>query len=1324
MKNALIFLFLFIFSIDAKADKVNYKFEQITPLSGISFTGITTIQEDKNGFIWAGGETGLFFYDGISFKHYEQEYESHLLSSQVLEITKDSKDMLWVCTANGLAYFDSVKDCFRSVKDFTGKWVDGLLELSLNHYLVLADKILYKYDAQNNTICPLNNQPKKISSMCLFSADSIVAGTETGELYTIFLQDDKKHRLLFKEQHDKITTICRDDEWLYAGYNNSGINVVNTYGNKINSYSTTQVADKSRLPNNKIRKIVRRENGEIWIATYDGLGVLIAGKLTTFNNVNSNIHSSSIYDIYIDSHDCIWVGTWSGGISRYSPFVYQFGGESYYLVSNKIRFGVVTSFVSSSLTNSIWIGTENNGLYLYDYQNESFVKRFFPLSIHVKAMIRQDNKILLGAVEGVYQLNEHTGAITKFHIKSFTDKHPIISSMVIKNEVLYIATRSNGIVEYNLESGREKLYCFENKKLPINAVWQVFVDNHNNVYACTNKGFVVKKSIQDTFTSIAVPDAKNVLFYSIAPFSNGKLLLGTRNKGIYVYHIGSGDMELFCDKKKISGSEVYSLTVDPNDDIWASTNMGIIKLESDGLTINKYTESDGIIGQQFHPIASFLNTDGTLFWGSTIGFNYININHIEHNMTKPDVMPVGIKVNNKDLFADFGVRVNSRHIPDIRNMELPYYLNTLSFQLATNNLINPVKNTIKYKLEGYQEEWTTILQTDNIMFTQIPPGKYTLCALGANNDMLWGDQELRIAIHILPPFYATGWAYLMYIITACVILFIVYKNVKFRINALQQISSERNQNRVNKAITEERTKFFMNISHELRTPLNLIVAPMKILCQKHFDKETSFHLDVVYRNTERLRHLTEQILDFRLLEINKIKTTKKNVDIVPLCKNIISEFNYYVKKKNVSLNLFSDAHVRYVYCDASMIEKMIYNLLFNALKYTVSEPQININIRKTKLTEEDFHHVFFVGNKFYGTAIQIEVSDNGDGISRDRFEAIFERFTTYHNEEQSGSGIGLHLCKEYVILHDGLIMLISHEGKGSKFIVCLPLQAHEDTTDVSIPVIFSPKTKECLAYDNDTDDDEYKGRLQQSVKTVLLVDDNEEVIYYLKKSLSYMYKCLVAKNGKIGYDMAVSIMPDIVVMDYMMPVMNGIECTKAIRSNDKIKNLPVIMLTGAADSESHKKAVNAGADVFLVKPVDEELLIEHIHKLLDKANKIKETSVNEKIPPAFIDRLDFYLEKNITDPDFDVEALADCMHASRSSLFRKIKAETGYNISEYIKEKRLNVAVELIRKGQVNVEELSTCCGFNSSSYFCKCFKNKFGMPPREYIKRNSGNDS
>ena len=1319
MKNALIFLLVSIYCINISAQNLDYKFRRYSPVSGFSFNGVTCIQEDKNGFIWIGGGNNIFFYDGIYLKNYSKTQDSYnqMLSSHIFDIFKDSKDILWLCTSLGLMYFNSNKDKFYPVNAFIIKSVEKICQISEYVYIVLANGKLYVYNSKQDSTFLLDDDIDNVTTFYKQSDNDLIVGTSSGKIFMLNISDSKKSRLIYKGHFDRINSICRDNKWLYIGYENSGIEVINVLGEKVKSYVAGNKENENSLPDNNVRTVVNRGNGEIWIATYDGLAILFEDKFTVFNNVNSSLPSSSVYDIYIDTKGNIWIGTWSGGLVKYSPSSYHFGGENVYL-NNKTKFGVVTSFTSSINEQRVWIGTENNGLYLYNHASTKFENRIYPLPFHIKTMIRKGEKILIGAVEGIFIFDERTNDIEDLPIKSFSTSDPIISSMFINNNNLYIATRREGILKYNLESKEETVYSFENNRLGTNFVWQIFVDAQDNIYACTDSGFYVKGSSQDFFHKIEFSDCKNgEVFYCISSLNYEELLLGTQCNGVFIYNVVTGLSRPLSSNNLLKGFEIYSLISNGGNRIWASTNDGIISFSSEGKDIFKYTETDGIIGRQFHPLAGFIFNDGTAFWGSTVGFNYINISSIKYNSFKTNVLPIEIKINNKPLALYEEVKYSSVHVPDIRYIELPYFLNNLSFRISANNLLNPEKNKLKYRLEGYQNDWTVIPQSENIVFTQVPPGKYTLCVFGANNDMLWGDNELRISVLICPPFYATWYAYLFYIVLSIVILFFIYRNIKFRIKALQEISSERNQSRINKVISEERTKFFMNISHELRTPLNLIVAPMKILMEQHFDKDTKYHLDVIYRNTERLRHLTDQILDFRLLEMHKMKVNKKNVDLVSLCKDIIGEFDFYVKKNKVSLKFQSDALMRIISCDQRMIEKAIYNLLSNAFKYTENGPVISIELKKVKLTQDSYNNIFYVGNNFEGTVLQIIVSDNGKGIDKNNFGAVFERFTTYHYEDQDGSGIGLHLCKEYVTLHGGNIMLKSELGIGSAFIVSLPFVNDSDEQNVSAPIVISKTEIDHNSIEEENIEE--TSDINSNKKTVLLVDENDDEVYYLKKSLSSRYRCLIAKNGKIGLDMAINVMPDIILMDYMIPVMNGVDCTKAIRNNVKVKNIPVIIISGVVDAEIQKRAVSVGVDVFLTKPVDEGLLIEHIGKLLDKSMIVNENYLIDKTPKVFIERIDYYLEKNISDPNFDVEQLSACMNISRSSLFRKIKSETGYNISEYIKEKRLKVAIELIKSGIKNVEELSVCCGFNSSSYFCKCFKNKYGVSPKEYIKIN-----
>lgn len=639
--------------------------------------------------------------------------------------------------------------------------------------------------------------------------------------------------------------------------------MVNPEGEKIKVYSVLEEKEEFVLPDNKVRAIVKRSNGEIWVGTYSGLAIINSNEVSVFNNVDSTLPSSSVYDIFIDSKSTVWICTWSGGIAKYTPYGSHFWGESYYLTSES-KFGVVTSFATSAYGQCVLIGTENNGLYLYNYVISETMKRYSS-PVHIKAMLRYDDKVLLGALEGIFLFDEFTGSIEEIKINAFKDIDPIVSSMVIKDRILYVATRVYGVLEYNMDTGEENIYNTSNNRLSSNSVWQIYVDNQYNVYICTNDGFFIRKSTNNSFTNVL---DSTITFFSMSVYEYDKLILGTRNNGIYIYSMDSGNVKPYKNNDVLTGYDIYSI-IPLENQLWLSTNNGLLCFESNEDLLYRYSVADGVDARQFHPLASLSLSDGTCFWGSTIGFNYINIFKRSRNNFRPQVFPTDILVNNKSLVQYSKVRTDTRHVPDIRKIEMPHSLNNLSFSILGNNLLNSDKNMLKYRLEGYQKEWTTIPQTENIVFTQVPPGKYTLCVYGANNDMVWGDNELKINILIHPPFYATGYAYLVYIILFAAILYFIYRNIKFRIRALQEINSERNQSRINKAIAEERTKFFMNISHELRTPLSLIVAPMKSLREKHFDKDTMFHLDVIYRNTERLRHLTEQVLDFRLLEMEK-----------------------------------------------------------------------------------------------------------------------------------------------------------------------------------------------------------------------------------------------------------------------------------------------------------------------------------------------------------------------------------------------------------------------------------------------------------------------
>lgn len=1309
----LILIFLPIFS--SGASKVIYEFEKISPESGIIFNAITTIQTDKNGFLWFGSENGLYSYNGEYFQRYQYSFQDSLSipSNKVNHLYKDSQDKLWICTENGCAYFEEDKDRFKRIamKNLSSKASISIIEVKKSIYIILINQKLYTYNFDTDYLSVIPSQPDSISFLSQNIHGELIIGTKSGELFIGSYSTQFKYNRIYQRENARITTVCEDKDWYYIGYDNKGVDVINNQGEFLEKYSY-QKEGKYHLPSNKIRKIIHRSNGEIWVGTYNGIAIISNDSTLTINKSKHNLPSNSIYDIYTDSNKNIWIGTWAGGLIFYNPNNYKFRKELTY-PNSKRAIGVTSSFAATN-DNQVWIGSEDGGITLFNTSQKQIIEHILTVPIHIKSMFYHEEHLWLGTVEdGLYYMSPNEKKIKSVYIQYLNEKKSIISSISGNNHILWIATRNSGIVEYDTKTKKTETYNIDNKKIQNNKIWQIYIDPHGDVYACTDDGLFIKKRAEDTFKrkNISLNNINKEYFYCICPKNYNEILIGSRNNGIFIYNSTTQELKEFENNELFKNIDIYTLTKDFKEQIWFSTNNGIYTYNQNTQQISHYTETDGLIGKQFHPLASILTKDGSIFFGSTNGFNYINTHDITNNSICPKAYPINIQINNKKIEFNNDIKTNSKHIPNINQMILKHHQNTLTFRFASNNLLKPQNNRLRYKLEGYQKNWIEIPQTENIVFTQIPHGKYILKVHGSNNDGVWSEETAKINIVIKPPYYLTTIAFFLYFVIVALICYFLLKIFYTRFKFKKEIEIEKYKNSVNKKATEERIKFFMNISHELRTPLNLINAPLKAMEEKYFDKDTLFHIRTIRRNTDRLLKLTEQILDFRLLEVNKLQSNKKRIEIVSLCKDTFNCFEYYILTKNIQFTFNSDCIERYIFVDSKKIEKVVYNLLSNALKYTNENGHIEIQIRKIELSETDYNDIYYIGKQFIGKSLEIRVADSGMGIAKENFERIFERFQTIHPDNQEGSGIGLHLCKEFVILHDGNIMLQSTINKGSIFTVHLPFS--KETEEINSPVTATPFT-----YSTENDQIiNYENLDTKNQHTILIIDDNEEVVYYLKRALSKHYKCVSAKNGKLGLELSIESNPDLIIMDILMPVIDGITCSKAIKSHVKTQHIPIILLSGAADSNSQCQGISVGADVFLSKPVDEQLLIKHIERLLHTNSSsllAKESPIQSQ---NFLEMIDIIINSNLQKPNFDVNVLAEKVNMSRSSLFRRIKTETNLNISEYIKEQRLHKAVTLIKNGQNCIEEISIASGFNSASYFCKCFKAKYGKTPKEYIQ-------
>lgn len=1313
MKYLFLILLLFGFVATGANNSLQIDFNRISPDGGIAYSAISSIQTDKNGFVWFSCMNGVYVYNGYEYSHYRHNESdtTSIPSNFIFDIEKDSDNRMWFCTDNGLCFFNYAENNFIrvNISGIEDNKIYSMHEISLNSYLLLTGKGLYLFDTINYQVKYIDNQPDLISVVELYDEAYVLIGTSDGYLYELNLET-ASFTQIFHGMNDSITSLCIDGDKFYIGYKNSGILSLNRRGHIICHYTVKSLDPKYRISNDNIRIVTKRRNNEIWIGTYDGLMVLYYDSLSVITKSNSSLLTNSIYDIHVDDSDNIWLGTWSGGLYYYNIYNYNF--KSFYSLQNKSQIGVVSSFANND-KSSIWIGSENEGLILYDYNKKSVLKHVYTDSIHIKSLLKYKSKLFIGTVDhGLYSMDlfpDRTESTIQ-PIKLANNKD-IISYMAINDDVLWISQGNNSIVKYNIFTGEEKRFVIlDEKEKQDNRIFQIFIHTDGSVIVCTNKGLFVKANDSEHFSLMN----KECLFlYSIVSINSNEYILGSREKGLYVYNIHTGDMSKYEIEGKLDYIDIYTLQIDLQRRLWLSTNKGIYYLDLQTKRLESFVNSDGLNVKQFHPLSALSNSDGIIFWGNTMGVNYLDTHDIRINTVVPDTYIVGIMINNKE--PDFaGNMTDVRYLPDIKHLDLCYNYNTLSFRFVSNNLLKPEKNRIRYKLDGYQNEWVEIVQGENAIFTQVPPGKYKLMFKASNNDLVWGNEK-SVFIHIKAPFYATVYAYVFYIIVFFVIIYRFYSNKIVKVGLKKEIELEKYKINIISQLSDERTKFFINLSHELRTPLTLIDLPLKALEKISMNKEQDFHISTIRRNTNRLIRLTDQIIDYRLLEIDKLTIHRQKIDIVELFSNIINDLDYLIKSKGVKLSFHSDASKRYIVVDEKMIEKVIYNLLLNSFKYSHEPIIVEVEIKKVELSDNDYNNYFYVGEKVIGKSLKISFKDNGIGIVDSNFSKIFERFSTTSSNSNEGTGIGLHLCKEYIAKHSGCIMLDSVEGQGSEFTVCLPLNLDtEEEETLSYDILpRTDSTENVLATYHDVDDKIAKK------KRILIIENNDEMLCYLKQTLSDLYKCLFAKNITTGTELALELLPDLIVIDNNMPYLSGLKCIEGIKENKAIADIPIILISSDLDPDIQCKCISAGANVFLPKPINEEVFLQYVKTLMKSRNIVDPMSgLTEKSSSKdFMVKLNEIIETNLNEISLDLDFVAKRLNVSRSTLFRRVKSETGNNISEYIRNLKLEKATTLIKSGENSIEDIASMCGFNSTSYFCKCFKDKYGVTPKEFSR-------
>lgn len=1126
--------------------------------------------------------------------------------------------------------------------------------------------------------------------------------------------------LVKKVFESRINTICEDDNQLWIGSENNGLKRLNKNG----KYIKDQLVETNIPKHEIIRKIIRSQDGSLWIGTYHGLYVYKDGTISLYNARNNNLPHTSIYDLYEDRNSGIWIGTWSGGICYYSQFKNQFINYRHNNNTTSLSNNIVSSFAESP-SNQVYVGTEVGGINLFNKKDKTF--QVIPLEENLRdANIKcQAFDIYGGYWVGTNKNGLWYKAPGKKNFRNFRkgadDGNHVsfdeIYDLQATNEGVWIATHGGGVNFYNFSTKKIQFIriTFEEEQPNNQYVRTLHVDHQSQLYLGTLIGAFVVDLKQDQLKAKKI---LNKYIYHIFPKGDTEIWFGTRSDAIYIYNTEQKITTHFDVDKLLAGRDVYGIIEDINGKLWITSDNGLISYDSAIHQTRRYTLDDGIQGILFTANSVFQDNNNDIYLGGTNGFTVFTPSVIKLNSNPPKVNISKVIVNNnKELYVN---------CLGEKNITLKPNENTLRINFLSDNYLSSEKNQYYYRMVDYLDEWENCGNETSLLFANLPWGKYTFEVKTSNNDGVWSSNIARLNIVISKPIFASNIAMAVYGLFILFVLFIIIKTAQKRVSARTEIERERLRHKQEEQIQELKLRLFTNISHEFRTPLSLITGPSKKLkSDSSLSVAQKTSVDIIYRNSQRMLNLINQIIDVQKIDKGVEELELVNKDIVSFINECCKNFYLKAKEEKIKFEFKSDIDALRMDFDDQKIDFIITNLVSNAFKYTPKLGKITVAVSSRKpFKNADYTNKLSFGDPPEGDLITISVIDTGAGIAANELSSVFERFKQGKGHKR-GSGIGLHLCKQYTLLHHGCIVAQSTKEKGSCFTIEIPtiqsgsrvLQVNDNIPDAVMVI-----------NNTDTNPELFNLPADEHHASILIVEDNTDLSNYISNLLrTKNFKTRVAENGENALHLLLKNTFDLIISDIMMPEMDGFEFCSRVKSDIAISHIPVILLTALSTTQNKVTGLIQGADAYITKPFEDELLLSYIHNLLSQRRKLHEyfVSQNNQVPNSQLNGLDNYfikkinnvIEKNISNEQLDVEMMMKEIGFSRSQLHRKLKQITNYSVTEYIRNYRLKRAIELMKTNEYNIDEISFRVGFNTHSYFTRCFKNKYGVSPKQYIK-------
>ncbi|MFC4211228.1 two-component regulator propeller domain-containing protein [Pedobacter lithocola] len=1314
---------------------INLCFSQAQPLikyigveSGLSNNIVNSLYLDRFGFMWMGTYDGLNRYDGYNFKVFRnnQKVDNSLINNHITVLNGDEQNRIWIGTQKGVSYYSYADSKFHKLKiNEHGKQID--LTASVNSIAIdknatvyiatdenglyvlkkgsaVAYKVLLKkrYDAvkalcltndgqlwfyvKDLGLCnynPLSTElklikpdVKNVTKIIEGEQNILWIGTESG-LYKF----DRHTKTLAKPQNylnnDNIMNLMLDKQRkLWVSTDGSGIYVLDIRNNNFNHLSAGK--EKGLLSSNSVAEVYEDRESRKWIATLRGGINLIDQQSTQFRTIkNDALKSNSLVNNFVlsfseDEQQNIWIGTDGGGLSKWNRKQNTFTNYVQTNEPGSLKSNFITSILNDA-DNNIWVASFSGGIDRLDKKTQKFI-----------------HYTCYNNVKGVEEVNIW---------KLFQDK---------RKNIWAGTTRGGALYKYNLQTNKFEL--FDNNLKDIHALFQ---DAAGNLWAGNYTALIkidpIKK--QHQFTDI------NMAVRTINQDSQQRLWIGTEDGGLLQFNPSTKSIKKYTEQDGLPSSSILNILIDSKDNLWCSTYNGLSKFDVKNGTFKNYYTSDGLQSNQFNYNAALKLKDGAFLFGGINGFNLFYPDSIKENKRIPKIVLTDFRINNIPLDLDSTYRNVS--IVDLQQISVPYN-SSLSINYAAIEFSFQEQISYAYYLEGWDRGWNNVNKLTTAFYSRLSEGEYKLHIKSTDTEGVWSNNEKVIVIKILPPWYRSWWAYGIYLILFLAGYYVLQtyrnkqRNLKHEV-ALTNLKMERE-----KDLNEKKLNFFTNISHELRTPLTLIVNPIKDILNGKESGQEKNDLNVVYRNSRRLLSLVDQLLLFRKTESENDTLNIVKINLYRFAKEIFLCFSYLAKNNQIDYTFKCDDEEINIFADRDKLEIIFFNLLSNALKFTPNGGFVDF-----KITSDD-------------NEIKIEVSDSGPGIPDGVGEKLFDKFYKVRNKTslKMGFGIGLYLVKNFVELHKGKIYYVTNNGIGTSFFIEMPVGEPTSLADDKPMETELTYVNELIAeeeLENELAGKENIGNLAlliSDLHSILVVDDNTEIIDYINQIFKDNFKIYRATNGIEGFELCKEFLPDVVISDVNMGGLNGIELCKAIKEDSALSHIPVILLTADPSAEIRLQGIEVGAYDFISKPFDKELFTAKINGIIKNRTNLQSYFYNEitlksdthKVSQedrGFLQQCINIIESNLTEDSFNVKTLAADLGMSHSNLYKKIKATSGQSINGFVRFIRLRKAAELLINTNLNINEAAFRVGINDIKYFREQFQKLFKLTPSDFIKKH-----